>query len=86
MFSHPCLLVHLVLDVAEGPADFGHAFSLSVSPKRPGFLLGYADLHTHSIYIFIYIYIYIYIFFFFLKCSNSLHLLAKFNKQFYNIL
>lgn len=48
MFSHPGLLVHLVLNVAEGPADFGHAFSLSVGPKRSGLLLRYADTHTHT--------------------------------------
>lgn len=56
MFSHPGLLVHLVLDVAEGPADFGHAFSLSVGPKRPGFLLWYADSQTQNKCIYINIY------------------------------
>lgn len=39
MFSHPGLFVHLVLDVAEGPADFGHALSLCIGAQRARFLL-----------------------------------------------
>lgn len=52
MLSHPGLLVHLALDVAEGSADFGDAFSLSVGPKRPRLLLWYADSHTQKMKIY----------------------------------
>lgn len=48
MFSHPGLFVHLVLEVAEGPADFRHALSLSVAPQRARLLLWYAGTHTHT--------------------------------------
>lgn len=39
MFPYPGLLVHLVLEVAEGPADFCHTFSFSVAPQGPRLLL-----------------------------------------------
>lgn len=39
MFSHPGFFVHLVLDIAEGPADFGHTLSLGIGPQRARFLL-----------------------------------------------
>lgn len=38
-FSHPGLFVHLALEVAEGPADFCHTLSLSITPQRAGLLL-----------------------------------------------
>lgn len=48
MFSHPGLFVHLVPEVAEGPADFRHTLSLSVAPKRARLLLWYTGTHTQT--------------------------------------
>lgn len=45
MFPHPGLFVHLVLEVAEGPANFCHTLSLSVTPQRPRLLLWYTGTH-----------------------------------------
>lgn len=43
--THPGLFVHLALEVAEGPADFCHTFSFSVTAQRARFFLWYADAH-----------------------------------------
>lgn len=39
VLPHPGLFVHLVLEVAEGPADFRRTLSLSVAPQRARLLL-----------------------------------------------
>lgn len=44
--THPGLFVHLVLEVAEGPADFCYVLALSVAAQGPRLLLRYADAHT----------------------------------------
>lgn len=47
--AHPGFLVHLTLEVAEGPAHFGHTLSLVVAPQRAGLLLWYTGLkNTHK--------------------------------------
>lgn len=43
--THPGLFVHLALEVAEGPADFCHTFSFSVTAQRARFFLWYTDAH-----------------------------------------
>lgn len=46
--THPGLFVHLVLEVAEGPADLGHALPLSVAAQRARLFLRYTDAHNSS--------------------------------------
>lgn len=46
--THPALFVHLVLEVAEGPADLGHALALGVAAQRARLFLRYTDAHNIS--------------------------------------
>lgn len=48
METHPGLFVHLVLEVAEGPADLRHALALSVAAQRARLFLRYTDAHNIS--------------------------------------
>lgn len=48
VIPHPGLFVHLVLEVAEGPADFRRTLSLSVAPQRARLFLWYTGTHTHT--------------------------------------